>query len=127
MKMRDTNQNNPNRQRGTLEYYIKSRERARAPTQGLCYCRVQSANNFSVSLFTFVTWDRAQLVGLNIPLRSIFKPSYSGNITKPNVVGHLVYDNTDNWTKDIDKVHGNFGRANPTTADNYGIDFRTRD
>ena len=27
------------------------------------------------------------MVGLNIPLRSIFKPSYSGNITNPNVVG----------------------------------------
>ena len=66
--------------------YERSEEKAtQPPTQGLCYCRVQSANNFSVSLFTFVKWDRSQLVGLSISLRCIFKPSYSGNITNPNV------------------------------------------
>jgi hypothetical protein len=60
------------------------------PTQGLCYCRVHSANNFPVSLFTFVTWDRSQLVGLNIPFHSIVKPSYSGNITNPNVASNCT-------------------------------------
>jgi hypothetical protein len=32
-----------------------------------------------------VSRDRSQLVGLNIPLRSIVKPSYSGNFANPNV------------------------------------------
>jgi hypothetical protein len=40
----------------------------------------------SVSLFKFITWDRAQLVRLNIPLRFIFKPSYSGHCTSTNVM-----------------------------------------
>jgi hypothetical protein len=39
----------------------------------------------SVSLFKFITWDRAQLVGLGIPLRFIAKPSYSGHCTSTNV------------------------------------------
>jgi hypothetical protein len=38
---------------------------------------VQCPHNFWVSLFTFVTGDRAQLVGLGISLRFIAKPSYS--------------------------------------------------
>ena len=33
-----------------------------------------------------VSWDRAQLVGLGIPLRLIAKPSYSPPATNPNVV-----------------------------------------
>lgn len=40
----------------------------------------------SVSLFKFITWDRSQLVGLNISLRCIFKPSYSGHCTSTNVM-----------------------------------------
>jgi len=32
-----------------------------------------------------VSWDRAQLVGLGIPLRYIAKPSYSPPATNPNV------------------------------------------
>jgi hypothetical protein len=32
-------------------------------------------------------WDRSQLVGLGIPLRSIAKPSYSGHCTSTHVGG----------------------------------------
>ena len=35
-------------------------------------------------------WDRAQLVGLGIPLRFIAKPSYSPPATNPNVVHKAV-------------------------------------
>jgi hypothetical protein len=44
----------------------------------------------SVSLFTFVSWDRSQLVGLGIPLRFIAKPSYSGHFASTHVVGNFV-------------------------------------
>jgi hypothetical protein len=37
-----------------------------------------------------VSWDRAQLVGLGIPLRFIAKPSYSPLGTNPNVVCKAV-------------------------------------
>jgi hypothetical protein len=40
----------------------------------------------SVSLFKFITWDRAQLVGLGIPLRFIAKPSYAGHCASTHVV-----------------------------------------
>jgi hypothetical protein len=33
-----------------------------------------------------VSWDKAQLVGLGIPLRFIAKPSYARHCTNPNVV-----------------------------------------
>ncbi len=42
----------------------------------------------SVSLFKFITWDKAQLVGLGIPLRFIAKPSYARHCANPNVVRH---------------------------------------
>jgi hypothetical protein len=45
---------------------------------------VRCPHKVSVSLFTFGTWDRAQLVGLGIPLRFIAKPSYSPLGTNPN-------------------------------------------
>ncbi|QOI98548.1 MAG: hypothetical protein HRU69_14115 [Flammeovirgaceae bacterium] len=44
----------------------------------------------SVSLFTFVTWDKAQLVGLGIPLRFIAKPSYARHCRNTNVVAHAL-------------------------------------
>ena len=40
----------------------------------------------SVSLFTFVTWDRAQLDGLNISLRSIVKASYARHCRNTNEI-----------------------------------------
>ena len=47
--------------------------------------RVRCPHKVSVSLFTFGTWDRSQLVGLGIPLRFIAKPSYSGHWTSTHV------------------------------------------
>ena len=35
-----------------------------------------------------VSWDRSQLVGLSISLRSIAKASYARHCTNPNVVRH---------------------------------------
>ena len=42
-----------------------------------------------------MSWDRAQLVGLGIPLRFIAKPSYSPPATNPNVVANAFTDKVD--------------------------------
>ena len=64
---------------------MTNNETQQPATKGLHNCRVPGPHNFWASLFTFVTGDRSQLVGLNISLRFIFKPSYSGNCANPNV------------------------------------------
>jgi hypothetical protein len=72
----------------------------RPPTKGLHNGGVRCPHNFWVSLSTFVTGDRAQLVGLNIPLRYIVKASYARHCANPNVVGHAARQIDDRRTKD---------------------------
>jgi len=62
-------------------------------TKGLHNGGVRCPHKVQVSLFTFVTGDRAQLVGLNISLRSIVKASYARHCANPNVASHRVGTN----------------------------------
>jgi hypothetical protein len=54
-----------------------------------------------------VSWDRSQLVGLNISLRSIVKASYARHCINSNVSGKPFQDRqvidtlTTKWRKDI--------------------------
>ena len=58
--------------------------------------------------------DRAQLVGLGIPLRCIAKPSYSGNCANPNVVHKRI-------TSDRTSV---INPRSHRTGDLFQIEFR---
>jgi hypothetical protein len=70
---------------------MRTENKKRTPNNVLAQWPGSVSSLLSVSLYKFITWDKSQLVGLGIPLRSIAKPSYSGHCASTHVGGNFLW------------------------------------